>query len=183
METYDDEKADGSFGPCAGGCRLASAALSQQTHVNEMEQAMSMSENGTKNLEAAKTFFLALEQHDVSMIEPFLAPEIREIIPFSNTGAPEPWAAFDGKEAVLGYLGVIVKNFSKAVLLEKQFTVSHDGNVVFLEAKGDLVHAASGAPYKNVYVFKFTFEDGLMSRISEYANPVTYAKLAGEPLG
>lgn len=162
---------------------LSSAALSQQTHINEMEQIMSMTENGTKNLEAVKTFFLALEQHDVSMVEPFLAPEIQESIPLSNTGSPEPWKVFEGKEAVLDYLGAIVKNFSKAALLEKQFTVSHDGNVVFLEAKGDLVHAASGASYKNVYVFKFSFEDGLISHISEYANPVTYAKLVGEPLG
>lgn len=148
-----------------------------------MEQIVKMTENGTKNLEAVKTFFRALEQHDTSMIEPFLAPKVREVIPFSNTGAPELWKVFEGKEAVLGYLGVIVENFSRAVLLEKKTTVSHDGNVVFLEGKGDLVHAVSGVPYNNLYVFKFTFEDGLITHVDEYANPVPYAKLVGEPLG
>lgn len=162
---------------------LPSAALSQQTPANDMEQTMTMIENGTKNLEAVKTYFLALEQHDTSMAEPFLAPKIQLVIPFSNTGAPEPWKVFEGKEAVLGYLGVIVENFSRAVLLEKQITVSHDGNVVFLEGKGDLVHAVSGVPYNNLYVFKFTFEDGLITHVGEYANPVPYAKLIGEPLG
>lgn len=162
---------------------LPSAVFSQQTHTNDMEQTMMMTENGTKNLEAVKTYFRALEQHDTSMAEPLLAPKVQLVIPFSNTGAPEPWKVFDGKEAVFGYLGIIAENFSKAVLLEKQFTVSHDGNVVFLEGKGDLVHAASGAPYNNLYVFKFTFEDGLMTHIAEYANPVPYAKLTGEPLG
>lgn len=161
----------------------STGALAQQTNSTEMKQVVEMSVVETQNLETAKTFFNALEQHDVAMIEPFLAPEILEIIPFSNTGSPEPWKTYDGKEAVLGYLGQIVENFSRTVLLEKQFTVSNDGKVVFLEAKGDLIHAASGAPYNNLYVFKFTFAGGKITNISEYANPVPFAKLSGAPLG
>lgn len=38
-------------------------------------------------------------------------------------------------------------------------------------------------PYNNVYILKFVFRDGLTARITEYANPVTFAKLVGQPAG
>jgi len=33
------------------------------------------------------------------------------------------------------------------------------------------------------YVFKFVGRNGLLEEALEYANPVTYAKLVGHPLG
>jgi ketosteroid isomerase-like protein len=159
------------------------AVLGQDQDVNELIQETEMSVTHTENLEMAKAFFTGLEQRDLSVVEPLLAPHVLEVIPLSNTGAPEPWRTFDGKQAVLDYLGEIIKNFSRTVLVDKQFTVSHDGSVVFLEAKGDLTHAATGKSYNNVYVFKFTFAGGQIVHISEYGNPVPYAKLAGAPLG
>lgn len=35
----------------------------------------------------------------------------------------------------------------------------------------------------NVYVFRFEIQDGRIHRVDEYANPVTYALLAGLPIG
>ena len=90
---------------------------------------------------------------------------------------------FRGKDAVLGYLGTIVANFSRAVLTERRFTVAEDGATVFLEAKGDLVHAHTSAPYRNMYVFRFDLHDGRIVGIAEYANPVPFARLVGLPLG
>jgi hypothetical protein len=34
-----------------------------------------------------------------------------------------------------------------------------------------------------VYVFRFAIADGKIQRADEYANPVTFARLAGIPLG
>ncbi len=68
-------------------------------------------------------------------------------------------------------------------MLDQQFYASDDGSTVFMEAKGDLMQGATSAPYNNVYIFKFVFEGGKVIHISEYANPVTYAKLMGLPLG
>ena len=167
------------------GLGLAAAvipAITQAQGTNANQQ-IEMSVVQTKNLQAVKTFFDGLEHHELSDVEPLLAPNVIEIVPFSNTGSPKPWRTYDGKEAVFGYLNAIIKNFSQTVLLEKQFTVSGDGNVVFMEAKGDLIHAASGAAYNNLYVFKFTFVDGQIVHISEYANPVPFALLTGTPLG
>jgi ketosteroid isomerase-like protein len=52
-----------------------------------------------------------------------------------------------------------------------------------VECKGDLILAETGTPYYNVYIFKVTFRDGQIMHIAEYANPVTFAKLVGMPLG
>ncbi len=106
--------------------------------------------NSSENLEAVKAFFLALEQHDKDALASLLAPEVVEIIPLSNTGSPDPFSEFKGKEAVLGYLGTIIDNFSRTVLVDKQFYVSDDGSAIFMEAKGDLIQRATSAPYHNV---------------------------------
>ncbi len=135
------------------------------------------------NLDSVKTFFDALEKHDVSLLTPLLADDIVETIPLSNTGASEPFATYEGKEAVVGYLGTIVQNFSRTVLVDKEFTVSEDGGKVFVESKGDLIQAGTEAPYENRYVFKFVFRNGLITHIREYANPITFAKLVGMPVG
>jgi ketosteroid isomerase-like protein len=34
-----------------------------------------------------------------------------------------------------------------------------------------------------VHIFRFTFRGGQIAHIAEYANTVTYAKLAGMPIG
>jgi len=134
-------------------------------------------------LNLAETFFEALEKRDISLIARHLADDIVEIIPFSNTGKPDPFYTFNGKAEVLTYLNTIVTNFSRVVLVNKRFSIGDDGSTVFVQAEGDLVQADTGTPYQNVYVFKFEFRDGKIVHIDEYANPITYALLVGLPLG
>jgi ketosteroid isomerase-like protein len=134
-------------------------------------------------LDLAELFFEALEKHDISLIEPYLADDVVEVIPFSNTGKPDPFYAFNGKAEVLGYLQTIVTNFSRVVLAGRRYSVVDGGSAVFLQAAGDLVQAGTGSTYQNVYVFKFEIRDGQIVHIDEYANPITYALLAGLPIG
>ena len=134
-------------------------------------------------LDMAQTFLKALEDHDLALVEPLLADDVTESLPLSNTGDPEPWLFFEGKEAVMGYLGQIVRDFSRVVMVDKEYSVTEDGGTVFVEAKGDLIYAETSAVYENVYVFKFVTRAGKIIRISEYANPIAYAKLVGFPIG
>ncbi|GAB7036654.1 MULTISPECIES: nuclear transport factor 2 family protein [Catenuloplanes] len=142
-----------------------------------------MSNDRLAPLDLAKTFFEALEKHDISLIERHLADDVVELIPFSNTGKPDPFYAFNGKPEVLAYLTTIVTRFSRVVLLNKRYSVDADGGTVFVQAEGDLVQAGTGTAYRNVYVFKFEIRDEQITHIDEYANPVTYSLLAGLPLG
>jgi ketosteroid isomerase-like protein len=45
------------------------------------------------------------------------------------------------------------------------------------------VQAVDQQHYNNLYVFKFVVKDGKITGVDEYANPVTFAKLAGFPIG
>ena len=99
------------------------------------------------------------------------------------TGTAEPLATFDGQAAVLKNLERLIDTMARAVLVDKQFTVSDDGQVVFMEAKGDLVQMETSTAYNNVYIFKFTFKDGKIAKIIEYTNPITVAKFRGRPIG
>ena len=142
-----------------------------------------MSNDQLASLDLAKLFFEALEKHDISIVERHLADDVVEVIPYSNTGTPDPFYVFTGKAEVLGYLNTIITNFSRVVLNNKRYTVSEGASAVFLQAEGDLVQAGTDTKYQNVYIFKFDIRDGQIVHIDEYANPVTYSLLAGLALG
>lgn len=133
--------------------------------------------------ELAETFFRALEERNISLIEPHLADDVAEIIPFSNTGTIDPFYTFTGKAEVLGYLNTIVTNFSRVILTNKRYSVATEGTWVFVQAQGELVQTGTGTKYLNSYVFKFEIHDGQITHIDEYANPIAYALLAGLPIG
>jgi len=131
---------------------------------------------------AVDTFFQGLEGHDADLVAGLLADDVILEIPFNASGSTAPAARFEGKQAMMGYVNQIVTSFSRIVLTDKRSYAAEHGTV-FFEGKGDLVHAASGAPYKNLYVFKFGFRSNLIAQVSEYSNPVIYAKLVGAPIG
>ncbi len=131
----------------------------------------------------AQTFFTALQDNSLELVEPLLADNVIEVIPLAADGGQAPWNVFEGKQAVMGYLASIVTNFSQVRLEDLAVYADEEAGVVFAEGRGDLVHAATGKPYRNRYVFKFQIADGKIHRIDEYANPVTFAKLIGAPIG
>ncbi len=142
-----------------------------------------MAETAKSSIETVSAYFRALELRDKDALVPLLSSDVVEVIPFSIAGGSAPFAEFKGREAVLGYVSRIFENFSRTVLVDKSFHATEDGRVVFVEAKGDLVSARTSAPYRNVYVFKFELEGGKIVHITEYANPVTFAKAMGMPVG
>jgi ketosteroid isomerase-like protein len=103
--------------------------------------------------------------------------------PTSYGGGTDPERVFDGKDAVLGYLQLILDNFKHAVLVDRQTFSTDDGATVFMEGQGDLILKQTGQPYRNIYVFRFSISDGKITEIREYANPVIYAKALGLKAG
>jgi len=73
--------------------------------------------------------------------------------------------------------------FTQVRFLNLAYTVSADGDTVFFEGTGDLIATQGGQPYNNVYVVKFQFRDRQIIHIAEYANPITFAQMAGLPIG
>jgi ketosteroid isomerase-like protein len=140
--------------------------------------------NPSTNSQSVDTYFSALRDHDLGAVAELLHEDVREIIPLAPSGEQSAWFDYRGKEEVLAYVTTIFTNFGQVEMLDREVSVSIDGRVVFVEARGDLVVARTGAPYRNVYVFRFTFDaDGRIIEIREYANPVPIAAVFGVPLG
>jgi ketosteroid isomerase-like protein len=137
----------------------------------------------SSSLALVEGLFAALQSGDLSLIRPGLAPDVTGVLPYAPNGEPEPFRVFPGKHAVMGYLASVVAAFSQRRLSGLTCYATGDGSTVFAEARGDFIQAGTGAPYCNVYVFKFTIRDGLITHIAEYANPVPVAKVMRLPLG
>jgi ketosteroid isomerase-like protein len=133
---------------------------------------------------SVENYFNALRDRDMDAVAGLLHDEAREIIPLAPNGAPDAWFDFRGKDEVLNYVGTIFNNFSQVEIVDREVSVTEDGRTVFVEAKGDLIVADGGASYRNVYVFRFSFDgEGLITEIREYANPVPIAPILGVPVG
>ena len=142
------------------------------SHTSQEEQALRL----------VKEFFAAKERHDLHATMSLFSEDALYVFPLPASGKQENWFTYEGKEAVTKYQGQVLERFKQIKMLEPRYFVSTDGSNVFVESKGDYV-SQDGTAYKNVYIFKFVIRDGKISEGYEYANPVTYAKLAHLPIG
>lgn len=142
-----------------------------------------MTDGETQSIDLVKSFFAAKERHDLAATVAGLADDVQYVFPLSASGDPEPWFVYNGKDATTEYQRETLQRFSQIRMLDQEYTASGDGASVFVESHGDYRAADDGPPYTNVYIFKFQIRDGKIVRVYEYANPVTFAKFAGLPIG
>ncbi len=136
-----------------------------------------------QSLALVKTYFATKARRDKAAEDALFTEDVVHLIPLNPTGTPTPWFEYKGKKEVTDYQHQVLDNFSRLRMLDPRYTVSADGTTVFVEAKGDYLAVKGNKPYNNVYVFKFVVRDGQLAHVTEYANPVTYAKLMGMPIG
>jgi len=103
--------------------------------------------------------------------------------PLKASGTPESWFTYDGEQATVAYQRATLDHFSRIHMVDPGYTVSPTGELVFATMTGDYVQADGERSYTNVYVFRSVIGDGRIQRVDEYANPVTFAKLAALPIG
>ena len=140
------------------------------------------SENtGKTSKEVVEAFFSTKEKRDLLGLTALFADNIVYTFPLPASGAQENWFVYDGKDATVEYQRKTLDAFSQLKMRDMQITVGEDGVTVFVESRGDYV-SKEGKPYKNLYIFKFVLEAGKIVKTFEYANPVTYALLAGLPI-
>lgn len=74
----------------------------------------------------------------------------------------------------VAYFGLVTQSYENIVFSDRTYTVGDDGKTVWMEANGNLRLEATGTPYLNRYVFKFTLnEDQKITEIREWVNTVT----------
>ena len=128
-----------------------------------------------------EAFFSLKEKHDLDGLATLFADDVVYTFPLPASGAQENWFVYDGKEATVEYQRKTLNAFSQLKMRDMQINVCDGEAVVFVESRGDYI-SKEGKPYNNVYVFKFVVNIGKISKIYEYANPVTYAMLVGLPI-
>ena len=122
----------------------------------------------------ARSFFAALEAGDLDAVAALLHEDAVNVLPFTGDGRTEREAlrVFDGEAAVLGYFTAAAQRIDQVAFTDIVLTPSADGRTVFAQMRGDMV-LPDGRPYRNLYVWRLDFEDGLIVTIHEYFNPVT----------
>jgi ketosteroid isomerase-like protein len=143
---------------------------------------VSQKQDATRSLEIVASFFAAKERHDLDAVVADFAEDIYYVFPLAANGEPAPWFVHDGRAAVVDYQRRLLKNFPQIRMLEQELTASAEGDVVFASSRGDY-KTQDGTAYTNVYLFRFDLANDQIVRVTEYCNPVTYAQLAGLPIG
>ncbi len=142
-----------------------------------------MTEIQQQSIDLVKSFYAAKSRHDLEATIELFADDAMYVLPLSASGEPKPWFQYDGKQATSDYQKAVLQRFSQIRMVDPQYTSNPEGSTVFVETRGDYISAEGSRPYNNVYVFKFVIRDGKFTHVYEYANPVTYAKIAGLPIG
>lgn len=142
-----------------------------------------MSNTTSASQHAVEEFFRTLSDRDALIASAVLSEEAVLTIPFALAGGTDPERVFIGRDAILGYLKMVLENFTQAAVIDRKTFITDDCATVFVEGRGDLIQKSSGQPYRNLYVFRFTISDGKITDIREYGNPVIYAKALGLKVG
>jgi ketosteroid isomerase-like protein len=137
------------------------------------------------NARTTEALIAALEQEDLETILAGLAEEVTLVLPLAPDGNNDPTHVdrFEGRQAVRDLLWRTFLAYRRIGFVDGVVTPSSDGRVIFVEARGDFV-TLDGRSYRNVYLFKLVFDDeGAVTRIEEWTNPVTASLTWGFPIG
>lgn len=119
------------------------------------------------------------ERKNLQGFKQLLAPSVRFDNVFSLPNTP---STFRGRDAVIGNIRRITDNFKRIEFVDERIYAAQDGRTVFVEARGNFVVSGTGAPYRNIYVFAFEINNGQISAIREYNNPLTIAETFRIPI-
>lgn len=117
-----------------------------------------------------ETAIARIESMDFQGFERLLAPNAR----FDNLfSLPNTSGTFEGRDAVIANIKEISQRFERIDFVDERLYVVRGGKTVFVEARGNFAVKGTGAPYQNTYVFAFEVNNGQITAIREYNNPLT----------
>lgn len=117
-------------------------------------------------------FLDLLEAGDRKEVSEMLSARVTWTTPMTATGILDDADRIQGMEAFESRLSTIEAMMQSARFVDRRVTTSADGTTTFVQTRGDF-RTADGRPYRNVYVFRFDWQDGKLVTCEEYANPIT----------
>jgi SnoaL-like domain len=144
-------------------------------------------DNLARSKAALRGWMTTTHEKDLDGARALMADDILIEIPFNESGIVEEghYRVYRGVEECVGFWAVAFQAEGESEgMLGCEINFTADGRVVFLEGRG-ILGMANGRIYKNRYVMKMNFEDGKVSHVREYYNPIQSAygfrrKIAGQ---
>lgn len=128
-----------------------------------------------ENKKLMQKIFDRLADGDGTMFMEHLADDVVLTV----TGEHSWSGIFCGKETIArkiyGYLRTLVNDTGKT----KAFNFIADGDLVAIEAKGDMV-TKNGTPYRNHYCLIYRLQDGKIMEMKEYMDSVMAENILGK---
>lgn len=122
----------------------------------------------------------AIQRKDSAAVADLIHPDATLTVLLSLTGEPEDAGRWVGKDQVLAYHEGAFARMGRIAFTGVRVSVADRGASSFVHAAGDFTTADSRS-YRNVYLFRFDWRAGLVARIEEYANPITFLNTFGQP--
>jgi ketosteroid isomerase-like protein len=134
--------------------------------------------------DAVRNFFKAIGTGNLESLATAVTDDVIYEFPFSETGSTEPgkYRRYVGRDEVLelwsGNSDLGIQNHGAE---DVELSVLGDGSRLFIEQRGNLT-MGNGRHYRNRYIFRFDIQDGLVSGIREYFNPIISAYAFERPI-
>ncbi|AXX30711.1 hypothetical protein APASM_3346 [Actinosynnema pretiosum subsp. pretiosum] len=146
-------------------------------------------------LDLARRFVHAVEAKDLGAVSDVLAPDVRQLFAQSGRASTPDGIAelisrrakgfrvahLKGLDEVLAYTGGIFAKFDPLVWRDHRWHAAEGGGAAHFAARGDMVVARTGEPYRNDYVIRFEVVDGRIARMTEHGDALRYAGLGVRP--
>lgn len=121
--------------------------------------------------ERTRRFLAAMAERDFATLADLFDPDVTVVNRITLDGSQEPRLAHKGRDLAVAYFRQIDEMMPERELRDLRLTAA--GDTVFVQFDGDF-RTADGRPYRNVYVFRFDWRDGLLAALEEYGNPITF---------
>ncbi|OWJ55951.1 Ketosteroid isomerase-related protein [Caballeronia arationis] len=148
------------------------------------EDPKDSAEGRRRGKDAVKAFLKAIASADMTALSDAVTEDVIYEMPFSESGSTEigKFRRYVGRAAVVAFWSGMSGSGIKSESPEDvELSITGDGSRVFIEQRGNMT-MPDGKSYRNRYVFRFDIQDGRVSHVKEYLNPIISAYAFERPV-
>jgi ketosteroid isomerase-like protein len=135
---------------------------------------------GDTTADQTNAFLAALESRDLDTIAAMFDQNVNFSVPFSFSGNQGPARTVVGKDQLVQYYQDGFQTVSALEYVDVTVSVTGDGKTSFAQCNGQ-ESSTNGLPYLNMYIYRFDWNNSLLTNIMEYTNPITFCQVFNDP--
>ena len=129
-----------------------------------------------QNTETIQAMFNAMAEKDLEKWLSFWDEDGIQFIPYAPEGFPKK---VEGKEALRDVYTDLLADYGRLTFTHIEIDALANPNQVMVKWGVDIELLGSNTAYQNELIGTFEFQDGKVSRLTEYFNPDNFAKVIG----